>query len=103
MRIRFLSHVLPELGAGAGHAGAEVERAQAVRELRAVGEALVDALVLGELAALGLGLLDRERVHLLGAAELGEEQLEQAEVAVLHRGRDRLGEPLAEQLAARRR
>ena len=34
-----------------------------------------------------VGLLERERVHLLGAAELGEEELEQPEVAVLHRGR----------------
>ena len=37
-----------------------------MRELRTAGEALLDALVLGELEALRLGLLVRERLHLLG-------------------------------------
>ena len=43
----------------------------------------------------------REREHILGRGEFGEEELEQPEVPVLGGGGDGLGEPLAERPPAR--
>ena len=70
-------------------------------QIRPVAEARDDRLVVGLLGALGRGLLVRQGEHVARLRELGEEELQQPEVAVLRRAAHGVAQPLGKSPAAR--